>query len=92
MKNPDVTEQEKAPTPVACSDWLDAGSVAPSCKRYVVTWPHGHKHLKGGDVVVMVETPRLDNCLLRESDMTLHHLQGQSDQYIHLAEVKASNA
>lgn len=23
MKNPDVTEQEKAPTPVACSDWLD---------------------------------------------------------------------
>jgi hypothetical protein len=27
MKNPDVTEQPAAPTPVACSDWLERNVV-----------------------------------------------------------------
>ncbi len=31
MNTPDVTEQEKAPTPVACSDWF--GALVESMKR-----------------------------------------------------------
>ncbi len=68
---------------------LDAGGLAASPKRYVVTWPHEHKSLKAGDVVVMVETPKFDFFLLRESDMTLHGLTGNGDQYVHLAEVES---
>lgn len=69
--------------------WLDAGSVAPSMKRYRIIWPHNHKTLRAGDVVVMTETPRYENLLLREPDMTLHGLQDDSDQYVHM--VEASN-
>ncbi len=65
---------------------MDAGSVAPSTKRYSVTNPHDHRTLKAGDSVVMVEAPNLDNLLLREPDMTLHRLQDKHDQYVHLIE------
>jgi hypothetical protein len=90
------TENQNEPTPtsgpaVGSSDLLDAGSVCGSSKRYVVTWPHEHKTLKLGDVVVMVVTPRNDNLLLREIDMTLHGIKDEYDQYIHLAEVEAAN-
>lgn len=91
MSNQDIKEKPEKTNHVERNEWLDAGSIEPSCKRYVVTYPHGHKYLKAGDVVVMVENPYADNYLLRESDMTLHHLRGQSDQYIHLVEVKGSN-
>ena len=74
---------------VACSAWIDAGSVAPSMKRYRIICPHNHKTPRAGDVVVMTETPRLENMLLREPDMTLHVLQDDSDQYVHM--VEASN-
>jgi hypothetical protein len=74
---------------VRCSAWLDAGSIAPSMKRYRITWAHDHKTLCVGDVVVMTETPRLENMLLREPDMTLHKLQDDHDQYVHM--VEASN-
>lgn len=63
---------------------IDAGQVAPSQIRYLVKYAHAHKTLKVGDVVVMTETPTMENLLLREADMTLHRLQDGSDQYVHL--------
>jgi NADH:ubiquinone oxidoreductase subunit E len=69
---------------------LDAGGVAPSDRKYVVTHPHAHKTLKTGDVVVMVCTPKYCNLLLRIEDMTLHDLEDEHDQYVHMAD--ASNA
>lgn len=83
------TSNVKAGGGFNASPWLDAGSVAPSTKRYRINWPHNHKTLRAGDVVVMTQTPRLENMLLRESDMTLHVLQDDSDQYVHM--VEASN-
>lgn len=71
------------------SAWLGAGTVAPSMKRYRIIWPHGHKTLRVGDVVVMTESPSCDNMLLREPDMTLHRLQDDDGQYVHM--VDASN-
>lgn len=68
---------------------LDAGQIPASMKRYVVTWTHNHKTLKTGDVVVMTEDREFRNWLLREPDMTLHSLQDESGQYVHLGE--ASN-
>jgi hypothetical protein len=68
---------------------VDAGDVVPSSARYVVTYAHRHKTLVVGDVVVMTETPSMDNLLLREADMTLHKLLDSSQQYVHLA--KAPN-
>lgn len=67
---------------------LSAGSVAASSRRYVVICTHRHLGLKIGDIVVMLETPRprFDNYLLRVSDMTLHSLEDESDQYVHLTE------
>ena len=76
----------------AAAPWLDAGSVAPSMKRYRIIWPHNHKTLRAGDVVVMTETPRLENMLLREPDMTLHVLQDDSDQYVHMVETPNDQA
>lgn len=66
---------------------LDAGSIAPSMKRYRVTNPHSHKTLKAGDIVVMAEGPRCENVLILEPQMTLHPLQDSNDQYVHLVEV-----
>ena len=65
---------------------LDAGSIEPSTKRYIVSFPHAHKTLRTGDVVVMIETPRKEKFLLRESDMTMHWLTDDGDQYVHLEE------
>jgi hypothetical protein len=70
----------------ASGSMLDAGGVAPSKRRYVVTHPHAHKTLKTGDVVVMVCTPQFCNLLLRTEDMTLHELEDEHDQYVHLVE------
>jgi hypothetical protein len=82
--------QENGQLPsVGSGDWLDACFVAPSMKRYRVTWPHAHKTLRVGDVVVMTESPSYDNFLLREPDMTLHRLQDDCGQYVHM--VEASN-
>lgn len=67
----------------------DAGSVAPGVREFFITETHGHAHLQRGDLVVMVEDPRSNNWLLRLSDMTLHHLKGQADQYVHLKSVPA---
>lgn len=66
---------------------IDAGHVAPSSKRYRITFPHDHKKLKAGDIVIMTETPDFANLLLREQDMTLHRLADDSDQYVHLEEI-----
>lgn len=63
---------------------LHAGLVSPGPRRYAVTESHGHKHLAEGETVVMVEDPQLNNWLLRLSDFSLHHLKGQSEQYVHL--------
>ncbi len=61
-------------------------------RRYLITEAHDHKTLHPGDVVVMTETPRtLENLFIREPDMTLHVLQDESGQYVHVAEVTPSN-
>lgn len=63
---------------------ISAGNVSPSTRRYEVTYPHDHKTLKIGDVVVMAETPKLENVLIRLTDMTLHRICDDSEQYVHL--------
>lgn len=65
---------------------IDAGGVAVSPLRYRVTWPHKHPSLRIGDVVVMTETPRHENLLLRLEDTTLHVLADENGQYVHLIE------
>ncbi len=71
---------------------MNAGQVAPSMRRYLITDAHDHKTLRCGDVVVMSETPRtLENLFIREPDMTLHELQDESSQYVHVSEVTPSN-
>jgi hypothetical protein len=72
---------------VEMSASIHAGYVAPGPKRYTVTESHDHEDMVWGDVVLMVEDPSLKNWLLRLSDFTLHHLKGQADQYVHLAEI-----
>lgn len=66
---------------------LDAGYVTPSTKRYRITWPHSHKTLKTDDVVVMTQSPEYGYLLFRESDMTLHYLQDDIGQFVHMIEV-----
>lgn len=63
---------------------LDAGSITASPKRYIVTFAHNHKTLVVGDVVVLVESSRLNFFLLRVIDMTLHALKDDNGQYVHL--------
>jgi hypothetical protein len=70
---------------------IDAGCIAPSCKRYEVILPHDHLTLSVGDIVIMTETPDLDNLLLREKDMTLHRLMDNGGQYIHIALAEQPN-
>lgn len=70
---------------------IDAGCIAPSCKRYEVILPHKHMTLEAGDIVIMTETPDLDNLLLREKDMTLHRLSDQDGQYVHIALAEQPN-
>lgn len=67
-----------------CKPWVDAGMVPPSMTRWIITHPHAHKTLQRGDVVVMTETPTLENVLLREPDMSLHALQDEHGQYVHM--------
>ena len=62
---------------------VDAGQVPPGPTLYEVTYTHKHQTLKRGDLVRMVEDPRYNNLLLR-TDWTLHLLQDEHDQYVHL--------
>ena len=78
--------KEAADGQSSLTDGLDAGSIAPSMKRYRITYLHDHKTLKTGDVVVMTESPQFHNLLLREPDMTLHSLQDGHGQYVHMIE------
>lgn len=66
---------------------ISAGQVPPSKKTYRVVYAHSHPFLFNEDVVVMVETPDLQNLLLRLADMTLHSLADGHGQYVHLQEV-----
>lgn len=66
---------------------ISSGSIEPSTKRYFVTHPHKHASLLFGDVVVMVETPNMENVFLKVSDLTLHKLTDSMDQYVHVAEL-----
>lgn len=63
---------------------VDAGSVAPGLRWFLVTEPHGHDKLQVGDVVLVVEDPRACNWIFRIKDMTLHSLTGKFGQYVHL--------
>lgn len=72
---------------------IDAGKVPPSSKKYVVTHTHSHQTLKTGDVVVMVCTPNQgSNWLFRVTDMTMHDLVDEHDQYVHLAEQESEKS
>lgn len=84
----DCREKEDSIACIPMIGTLSAGSVEPSHKRYRVTGPPEHKTLNAGDVVVMTQTPTLQNMLVRESDLTLHHLTDEYDQNVHLVEVK----
>jgi hypothetical protein len=68
-----------------------AGELAPSKKRYVIEDAHDHPTLKDGQVVVLVEGPKLENMLIRVSDMTAHHLWDRCQQYVHLRPEKATD-
>lgn len=70
---------------------LHAGDAVPGPRRYVVTDAHHHKNLTEGSIVVVVGDPKSNNWLLRLSDMSLHHLTGQADQYVHLEPVPAAD-
>ena len=72
-------------SPAAIS--YSAGEVAPSKLRYRVVEAHDHKTLQVGDIVVMLETPKFDNVLLRKVDMTLHVLTDANDQYVRLSPI-----
>lgn len=66
---------------------MDAGQVSPGPERWRVTYLHRHETLKVGDIVIMTETPRragMVNLLFRPSDSTLHLLQDEHDQYVHV--------
>ena len=78
------TTGDQAVAPAATCSALNAGSVAAGPDRYTVTHTHDHKTLKTGDVVVMGETPRMENVLIRVEDMTVHGICGDADQYVHL--------
>jgi hypothetical protein len=49
-----------------------AAHIAPSEIVYEVVRCEGHKTLVEGDLVIMRETPNLDNVFLRTSDLTIH--------------------
>jgi hypothetical protein len=70
----------------------DAGSVEPDLRRWRVTETHGHITLGHGDEVVVVESPTVGgNYLLRMTDLTLHHLRGDADQYVHLTDSREND-
>jgi hypothetical protein len=75
------------PAPFILTD-LSAGAVPPGPAHLTVTHTHEHKSLRIGDVVIMRETPRMDNVVIRISDMTIHDIIGQGGQYIHLLPIE----
>lgn len=86
----DEQAASKASVAIEHKSMLDAGDVGPSSTKYVVTWPHGHRQLKMGDVVTVVETPGGKmNLLLRWSDGTLHETSDHHGQYVHLRKHEA---
>jgi hypothetical protein len=68
------------------SDEVIAGNVPCGTALYEVVFTHCHKTLRRGDLVRMLEDPQYHNVLLR-TDWTLHTLQGEDDQYVHLRPV-----
>lgn len=64
---------------------IDAGGVEPGTSEYVVAWAGNHTTLRVNDLVVMVETPDYENMLLRKSDLTLHSIVDERNQYVILA-------
>lgn len=84
MQKDDATNHAGADVPI--TTLLDAGSIPPSPKHFIVTNPHGHDFLKAGDEVVLVADTTINYFLLRTADMTLHTLKDNADQYVHLEE------
>jgi len=64
---------------------VSAGNVCCSPTVYVVVDTHKHRTLALGDRVVMTEDPQYRNLLIRLSDYTLHALEDEYDQYVHLS-------
>lgn len=69
---------------------VGADFVSPGAETaYLVAYAPGHKTLMAGDRVVMCETPKFDNVLLRITDNTLHSLQNEDGRYAVLVPVRA---
>lgn len=66
----------------ACAE-LDSGDIGVDGKIYIVTYAHAHKTLKIGDRVVMGSIEKY-NALVRTTDYTLHAVQDEYGQYVHL--------
>lgn len=71
---------------------MHAGSISPSSNKYLVSDPHDHRSLKHGDIVVLSESPGRHNLIIRLSDMSLHQLKDEYDQYVHLEPFKEARA
>jgi hypothetical protein len=57
-------------------DLMSAGAVKPDgVTRYVVAFCHSHRTLSVGDVVLMTETPTLENVFVRVRDHSVHSLR-----------------
>ncbi len=61
---------------------MTAAAIAPSKTEYAVRCKHNHKTLEEGDIVIMVEAPGYNNCLLRKIDFSLHSLQDKDEHYV----------
>lgn len=70
---------------------INSGKIAPSDTRYKVVMEQGVASLFPGDLVIMVVTPIPDqkNYWLRLTDMSLHHLSDEHDQYVIVAPIHA---
>jgi hypothetical protein len=72
------------------SEELSAARVPCGTALYEVVFTHGHRTLRRGDLVRMLEDPQYHNVLLR-TDWTLHSLQGEDGDYVHLRLVSQTN-
>jgi hypothetical protein len=66
---------------------LSAARVPCGTALYEVVFTHGHRTLRRGDLVRMLEDTEYKNVLLR-TDWTLHTLQGEDGDYVHLRPTK----
>lgn len=76
---------------MATETLINSGKIAPSDQRYKVVMEQGVESLYPGDLVIMVVTPIPDNknYWLRLTDMSLHHLSDDNDQYVIVAPIHA---